>query len=284
MLFDLSKLKTVKPIWALAIIASLAFIMVPGCISTERTVKAPFEAVKFGTTPLQVIGQKIYNNETGGDLKNLIFWSENEGFSSLGVGHFIWYPEGKIQRFKQTFPDMIRYLKSNGSNVPEWLFQQIQIGSLWNSREQLEQERDSAKFQALQRLLIETSGLQVAFLFERLDKALPRMLGALHPSSHEPIVRRFNTLKKSPDGLYPLVDYVNFKGEGAVPAEGYKGEGWGLLQVLETMEDTPAGPEALEAFARAADTVLTRRVSNSPPERNEQRWLPGWRVRLNTYY
>jgi hypothetical protein len=282
----LANLSKIKPIWALAIIASMVLVVVAGCISTERTVKQPkdpVETVQFGSSPLQIIGQKIYNNETGGDVSNLIFWSTNEGFASLGVGHFIWYPQGKIQRFKQTFPDMIRYLKSNGSDVPDWLLQQIEIGSLWNSREELEQSRGSEKFLALQKLLIDTSGLQVSFLFQRLDKALPRILTATNQSSHELITRRFNRLKNSPGGLYPLVDYVNFKGEGSVPAEGYKGEGWGLLQVLETMEDTPAGPEALVAFSVAADKVLTRRVSNSPLERNEQRWLPGWRVRLMTY-
>ena len=289
MLANLSKLKKINTIRALAMIASMVLVVVAGCNSIDRSIKTPIEIkkstdeVQFGSGPLELIGQKIYNNETGGDVNNLIFWSTNEGFSSLGVGHFIWYPEGKIQRFKQTFPDMIRYLKSNGSDVPDWLLQQIEVGSLWNSREELEQARGGEKFQALQKLLIDTSGLQVSFLFQRLDKALPRILTALNPNNHELITRRFNRLKTTPGGLYPLVDYVNFKGEGSVPAEGYKGEGWGLLQVLEAMEDTPVGPEALAAFSSAADKVLTRRVNNSPPERNEQRWLPGWRVRLMTY-
>jgi hypothetical protein len=35
--------------------------------------------------------------------------------------------------------------------------------------------------------------------------------------------------------------------------------------------------------AKAADTALTRRVKNSPPARNEAKWLPGWRNRLSTY-
>lgn len=274
----------------------IAVVVVAGCISTRNPVKemsgtealtiGPVKSVVPGVSSeqLQAIGQKIYQNETGDNVNNLIFWSENEGFASLGVGHFIWYPEGRDQRFKQTFPDMIRYLKSNGIVIPAWLSQQIQVGSLWNSREELEQSRGSEKFQSLQQLLMESSGLQVAYLFERLDKALPRILNATIPANHALITKRFNTVKASPRGLYPLVDYVNFKGEGAVPAEGYNGLGWGLLQVLETMEDTAAGPEALAAFARAAEVVLTRRVSHSPPERNEQRWLPGWRVRLETYY
>jgi hypothetical protein len=43
-----------------------------------------------------------------------------------------------------------------------------------------------------------------------------------------------------------------------------------------------SGP-ALPAFARSADAMLTLRVKNSPPERGEAKWLPGWRNRLKTY-
>ena len=121
MLANLRKIKVTKPIWTLSAIVLVVLVVVAGCISTEKSIKAPdkIKAVQFGQSPLQIIGQKIYNNETGGDLNNLIFWSTNEGFASLGVGHFIWYPEGRVQRFKQTFPAMIRYLKLNGSDVPE---------------------------------------------------------------------------------------------------------------------------------------------------------------------
>ena len=43
------------------------------------------------------------------------------------------------------------------------------------------------------------------------------------------------------------------------------------------------GQPALEGFAQSADQVLTRRVANSPPERNEAQWLSGWRKRVGTY-
>ena len=33
----------------------------------------------------------------------------------------------------------------------------------------------------------------------------------------------------------------------------------------------------------SAKKVLTKRVRNSPPARNESRWLPGWLNRINTY-
>jgi hypothetical protein len=78
-----------------------------------------------------------------------------------------------------------------------------------------------------------------------------------------------------------LIDYVNFKGEGTNPAERYKGEGWGLLQVLAGMQGTGAG--APKEFGTSAAAVLTRRVQNSPPARNEQRWLPGWKNRVRAY-
>jgi hypothetical protein len=158
------------------------------------------------------------------------------------------------------------------------------IGTLWNSREQLEQERNSKKTQALQQLLIDTTGLQALYLFQRLDTALPKIIDSLEASKRDHVTERFNTVKASPGGLYPLVDYVNFKGEGTATSEQHNNVGWGLRQVLELMQPTPIGNEALQEFATAADLVLTRRVANAPVERNEQRWLPGWRVRLKTYY
>jgi len=82
-------------------------------------------------------------------------------------------------------------------------------------------------------------------------------------------------------GYYALIDYVNFKGEGTKPEERYQGKGWGLLQVLQNMK--VQDEDVLGAFAAAADRVLTRRVALSPPERNEIRWLAGWRKRIATY-
>ncbi|MGH7938710.1 MAG: hypothetical protein ACRD5Z_14590, partial [Bryobacteraceae bacterium] len=62
--------------------------------------------------------------------------------------------------------------------------------------------------------------------------------------------------------------------------ERYDGRGWGLLQVLEGMSDEAA---ATYAFAESAARVLRERVANSPPDRHESRWLPGWLNRVSTY-
>jgi hypothetical protein len=76
---------------------------------------------------------------------------------------------------------------------------------------------------------------------------------------------------------------VNFKGEGVLATERYAGQGWGLLQVLEGMSQESSGREAVKNFAESAKKVLTNRVRNSPSERNEARWLPGWLNRISTY-
>lgn len=88
---------------------------------------------------------------------------------------------------------------------------------------------------------------------------------------------------QSPGGLYPLLDYVNFKGEGVKASERYKGQGWGLLQVLMEMDGKQLRQSPTLAFAQSAERVLTRRVDNSPPERGERRWLQGWKNRVRGY-
>ncbi len=85
----------------------------------------------------------------------------------------------------------------------------------------------------------------------------------------------------SPYGLYALIDYVNFKGEGVSPNEQYDGQGWGLLQVLAGMPD--ASENILEDFVNSAKTVLQNRINNAPKQRNEEQWLQGWFNRLDTY-
>jgi hypothetical protein len=40
---------------------------------------------------------------------------------------------------------------------------------------------------------------------------------------------------------------------------------------------------AAESFADSAARVLARRVKNSPPDRDETKWLPGWIRRVESY-
>ena len=130
--------------------------------------------------------------------------------------------------------------------------------------------------------LAEHLDLQSRFLVARSRASLNTMLRA----SRRPqaVKAWYDALSRTPQGLYCLVDYVNFKGEGVKPTERYKGQGWGLLQVLEEMRGTPtAGAVATAEFSRAASAVIRRRVQNAPASRGESRWLPGWLNRCRTY-
>ena len=135
----------------------------------------------------------------------------------------------------------------------------------------------------LRNFLANSIDLQAEFLVQRLQQALPKMLSAAAAPRRAQIQGQFDRVANSAAGCYALVDYVNFKGEGVLATERYAGQGWGLLQVLEGMSQESSGREAVTNFAQSAKTVLTRRVHNSPPERKESRWLPGWLHRIDTY-
>jgi hypothetical protein len=135
----------------------------------------------------------------------------------------------------------------------------------------------------LRAFLARTVDLQAEFLVQRLRAALPKMLAEAGGTSQAQVQERFDHVATPANGCYALVDYVNFKGEGVLATERYAGQGWGLLQVLEGMKQDASGREAVKSFAESAKAVLKNRVRNSPPERNEARWLPGWLKRVDTY-
>lgn len=234
-------------------------------------------AVSVSPQTAEQIGAKIWKNECGGTLEGLTHWGKNENFPSLGIGHFIWYVAGKRDRFVEGFPPLVTFLKSQNVAVPAWLTETCP----WNSRDEFYADINSPKMKELRQFLYDTRNLQAVFIANRLEKALPQMIEKLSPAERDKITTTFNKLANDPQGLYALIDYVNFKGEGTSPTETYKGKGWGLLQVLQAIPTT--SKNVVADFVESAKNVLTRRVQNSPPEKNEERWLKGWSNRLETY-
>jgi hypothetical protein len=134
---------------------------------------------------------------------------------------------------------------------------------------------------ALRELLAGAVPLQAQFLAQRMEEALPKMLAAAPAEDRANVRAQFQRLAASGAGTFALIDYVNFKGEGTKASERYRGEGWGLLQVLAGMRGSGAG--AAREFGESAAAVLSRRVRNAPPERKEERWLVGWKSRVGAY-
>lgn len=234
-------------------------------------------AVEISPAQAAQIGRRVWRNECGGTVSGLVSWNEGEDFASLGIGHFIWYPRDHRGPFEESFPALLEFMVQRGTTLPAFV-RGGDAPCLWNSRTDFQGAQDSAMMRELRQFLARTIDLQAQFLVERLQSSLPKMLA--QTTERENVQRQFHRLAASAAGCYALVDYVNFKGEGTLASERYRGQGWGLLQVLENMRGDQS---ALDEFAASAKTVLRRRVANSPPARGEARWLRGWLARVQTY-
>jgi hypothetical protein len=245
------------------------------------TVQNGRAAINLSPAETRRIGNRIWQNECGGTVAGLTSWNAGENFASLGIGHFIWYPKGVRGPFDESFPKFVEFADSRHAKLPAVLV--AKEGCPWKSRTEFNQAAQSPPMKELRAFLARTVDLQAEFLVHRLRDALPKMLAQGGASSHAQVQERFDRVASTAAGCYALVDYVNFKGEGVLATERYAGQGWGLLQVLEGMTNDTTGRAAVKSFADSAKTVLRNRVRNSPPERNEAKWLPGWLKRVDTY-
>lgn len=244
--------------------------------------------IKLSISEGEYIGQKVWLNESGGKQDSLISWNAGENHASVGIGHFIWYPKNQEGPFQESFPELLKFLLNNDVKLPQWLH--VEKTCPWDSRSimlRVKQDKDE-KYLQLELLLRETIPFQVEFMIQRLNGALPLMLDTVNAQSErDNISKQFYKVSHrsdgaiSSDGVYALLDYVNFKGEGTNKKERYKDQGWGLLQVLNGMDTHTDEP--LVEFIESAKRTLERRIKNSPPDRNEGKWRNGWFKRLSTY-
>ena len=246
--------------------------------------RADMEALAMAVDPAHMdwIGQQVFQNECAGSFRCLVHWNKGEDFPSLGIGHFIWYPQGVDRGFVESFPGLVRFMKANGAKLPDWLQELEPFHAPWPDRGAFLEDEDSQRVEALRAFLADTRDLQARFIFRRASESLQRVVAAAPDNEQRALVTRLQELTSTPGGIYGLMDYVNFKGEGLADGERYKGQGWGLLQVLQAMDPT-AGTPALEQFRLAAAQVLTRRARNADNPIERERWLPGWLKRLETY-
>jgi hypothetical protein len=267
---DLPSSRLGRSLWNAALVASL--VLAPAANLSAAINLSPAETRR--------IGNRIWQNECGGTVAGLTSWNAGENFASLGIGHFIWYPKGVRGPFEESFPKFIEFAGTREAKLPPVL--SAGDGCPWKSRAEFNAAAQDPPMKELRAFLARTIDLQAEFLVRRLREALPKMLAEAGSAKQARLQARFDQVAGSAMGCYALVDYVNFKGEGVLATERYAGQGWGLLQVLEEMNDSPGQP-AVKSFADSAKAVLRNRVRNSPPERNEARWLPGWLKRVDTY-
>ena len=234
------------------------------------------------------IGQKIWLNETGGRSDALTSWNANEEFASLGIGHFIWFPVGKWLPFEETFPALLEFMRKKNVHLPAWLDQTQIPANPWTSRAEFRKNANSPQIRELRQFLLDTVAEQTQFMVARAQGAMEKILKTTPDGAErEHIVIQFTRVIRASEDFYPLIDYINFKGEGTNPNEAAidretgRRQGWGLKQVLLKMNGDSSDPKVVRAeFADAARFVLQQRVRNLPSNRVFE---AGWLRRVATY-
>lgn len=248
----------------------------------------PLQATVFlknlTTQEAREIGKKIWYNESGQNIDYLVFWKEGEEFGSFGIGHVIWHPKNsQAPQFKDTFPLLIRFMQHEGAQIPPWIIDACKIGCPWNNRKEFYAAQQTKRMQELKKFLLNTIDLQTKFMITRLESTVKKLPEYLTPRQRAHVEKQIHFLAQTTQGMYALIDYLNFKGEGLGAQENYQGKNWGLIAVLKNMHANRPGKSTLQAFAKSAKQILQVRVQHAPPGRNEKQWLPGWFNRINTY-
>src|SRR6516164_11744198 len=79
---------------------------------------------------------------------------------------------------------------------------------------------NSPQMTQLRKFLLDTVAEQTQFLVMRAQSAIDKILDSTPESNErEHIITQFTRIVQASKDLYPLIDYVNFKGEGTDPAE-----------------------------------------------------------------
>lgn len=241
---------------------------------------AKVSSVRLTAAQKASIGRKIWQNESGGKVTGLTHWNDGEEFPSLGIGHFIWYPAGFNGRWTETWTEFVIYASSRGTPVPK-------VGRLadcpWPNKAAFMRDFNGPNLTGLRNWLAANIPVQTEFIAYKSRAALPKIMQAAPAGERARIKANYDKVATTPNGVYALVDYVNFKGDGTNPRETYKGQGWGLMWVLMEMRNVPSGPAAAVEFGAAAKRRLDLRIKNSPPARGEARWRAGWHNRCDSY-
>lgn len=192
-------------------------------------------------------------------------------------------PQNKKGPYKELFPELLSFLEEQKEEIPAWIKALPTPDAPWQNREEFLKDLSSKRMIILRNFLDQTQRFQAQFITLRIEGILPKMLAAVPEEKRPDIESRFKEVADAPNGMFALIDYVNFKGEGVLETERFQDQGWGLLQVLEAMRPPEKKDEAVKEFVRAAKKVLENRCRNAPPEKDCSGRLRGWRARIKNY-
>ena len=222
------------------------------------------------------IGLKVAQNEGVRNRLDQLSWPDDARFSSFGIAHLPWYPQAE-NNSALSFNGFLLYW-SKSQALPDWLIEVYYPP--WNSKEDYLSTKHDVFQRKLSYFLQDNISAQTQYLIANLEARLPKMLQEVkNPFARMHVYENFYHVSMQQNGVYALLDYYVFKGEGISPEERYNNQGWGLLQVLENMQGS--SDDLIDAFVSSADVILTRRIVNAPS--NEKKQLVAWRKRVQTY-
>src|SRR5581483_10094716 len=135
---------------------------------------------------------RIWRNEAGGKVSALTHWNVGEDFASLGIGHFIWYPDGRRGPFVESFPALVDFMRDRGAPPPRWL---DGVKSCpWADRAAFYADIDSQRMKSLRDWLAGHVDLQARFMIDRLERALPKVLDAAPQARRAELKARFDAV------------------------------------------------------------------------------------------
>jgi hypothetical protein len=179
-------------------------------------------------------------------------------------------------------------MRKKNVRLPAWLDQTQIPANPWKSRAEFRKNANSPQMKELRQFMLDTVAEQTQFMVARAQGAMEKILKTTPDGAErDHIVTQFTRVVRASENFYPLIDYINFKGEGTNPNEAAmnretgRRQGWGLKQVLLKMNGVTGDPKAVRAeFADAAQFVLQQRVRNLPSNRVFE---VGWLRRVATY-
>lgn len=214
-----------------------------------------------------------------------------KGYVSMGGS--LWYGEKTRLNYTEDWPTVAKALKDNGVTLldgkplPDW----IQGGCPWANQEELTAALQPGSpyyddIQSLQQTLsTDSKAIDILFRFGKWKRFLTALdpysdatdhyiFGNATPGDAPLLADRLNAIAAVRDdaghplGLYALMDYDNWKGEGTSITEIHNTQHWGLQSVLRNMDaGEMAKMGALKAFGNSVCwTLVCGRIPNTEIE------------------
>jgi hypothetical protein len=288
-------MKKLNILTLIAVVFSLLGLSTLSAQSDPGNSEGPFGLNK---DQLLSLGYRMWNNYAGGTVDGLTKWDGSDAdhqFMYLGIAQNIWLPEGSNSLFQADWPTVAQRLEELGCKIKPWMLKDCP----WSTKEEFDEHFNGKKMTWLRTHLSKEKFVraQAFCIAERLQRSIDpsspdSLLTGLTADQSALVQKNFDLVAHCSDplGIYALIDYVNFKGEGRLSGtEKFNGQGWGLLQVLLNMQAPAEGAsdaDVMKAFVQSAKFTLCQRVINhkiQDPTNNDVQYLDMWVAHLNDY-